>query len=445
VSEERNLARQLGFWAALAIGVGCTVGSGVFVSAGEVAKAAGSPALAVLSWIIGGLIVIPQMMVLGELATAYPENGGGYIYLSEAGSRPLAFLYGWATFLALDPPSISILSLAAVSYLGFFIPGLEGLTGKFVAVGLVLIFTAIHYRSVRTGGAVQVLLTGAKILPFAVVVGLGLFYFDAGNLFHVPEAVRGAPMANRLFAGISATSWAYVGMNAVCYITGEVRDPGRTMPRALVGAALVVTALYALVSLAVMGVMPFDKVISSSAPIADALSYMPAFSGMGPKFVSAAAVIVILGSLSSCVMYQPRLQYAMAKDGMFFKVFEHVHPKYDTPDWSILIQVGYGIILVFLSDLVTLLGYLTLVYLLMNMLIFGSIVFCRRKPDYRPAFRTPAWQLMTLIAVLGCGWMAYGTFLWAPVPGLIAAALVVVTGLPAYYYWDRKRARGGAA
>ena len=438
---ENNLSRKLGFWAALAIGVGTTVGSGVFVSAGEVARAAGSPTMAVLSWLLGGIIIIPQMLVLGELATAYPENGSGYVYLSEAGSRPLAFLYGWATFLALAPPSISILSLAAVSYLGFFIPGLGGLTGKFVAVGLVLVFTAIHYRSVQGGGSLQVLLTGAKILPFAVVVGLGLYYLNLNNLFHVPAAVASSSLSDRLFGGISATSWAYVGMTSICYMTGEVRDPGKTMPRALVGAALVVMALYSLVSLAVMGVMPFDKVLASEAPIADALNYMPAFSGMGPKFVSCAAVIVILGSLSSCIMYQPRMQYAMAKDGMFFKIFEHVHPRYETPDRSILIQVGYGILLVFLSDLVTLLGYLTLVYLLMNMLIFGSIIFCRRKADYRPAFRTPAWRLMTAVSVLGCGWMAYGTFLWAPVQGLVAAALVVVTGLPAFYYWDRKRTK----
>lgn len=437
MEQKKDLTRKLGLGTALAIAVGTTIGSGIFVSSGAVASAAGTPTIAILAWIIGGLLIIPQMMVLSELATAYPENGSGYIYLVKARSRPLAFLYGWASFFALDPPSISILALAAVSYISIFIPALTGLAGKFVAVALIIIFTALHYRSVKSGGFFQVLITIAKVVPFVIVIGLGLFYMKPDSFSYVPSGTK-VTFYSGLIAAVSATSWSYTGMSSVSYMSGEFKNPSKTLPRALIGAGIIVLAIYTLVCTSVIGIMPFDKLMKSNAAIADSLKFIPSFSGIASTFVSVTAIIVILGSLSSCIMFQPRMEYAMAKDNLFFKVFAHVHPKYETPDWSILFQVGYAIILVFLTDLVTLLGYFTLVLNLINILLYGSIIFCRKNPDYNPTYRTPVWGLMTAIAILGSAWLAWGTFMWAPYQGLIAALIVVVTGLPAYYYWNNK-------
>lgn len=168
----QELQRKLGFWAVLAIAVGTTVGSGIFVSVGEVAKAAGTPWLTVLAFVIGGLIVIPQMCVYAELSTAYPENGADYVYLKNAGSRPLAFLSGWASFWANDAPSLSIMALAIVSNLGFLTP-IDPLPGKFIAAGLIIAFMLLHLRSVEGGAAFQTLITIAKIIPFTIVIGLG--------------------------------------------------------------------------------------------------------------------------------------------------------------------------------------------------------------------------------------------------------------------------------
>lgn len=169
----QELQRKLGFWAVLAIAVGTTVGSGIFVSVGEVAKAAGTPWLTVLAFVIGGLIVIPQMCVYAELSTAYPENGADYVYLKNAGSRPLAFLSGWASFWANDAPSLSIMALAIVSNLGFLTP-IDPLLGKFIAAGLIIAFMLLHLRSVEGGAAFQTLITIAKIIPFTIVIGLGI-------------------------------------------------------------------------------------------------------------------------------------------------------------------------------------------------------------------------------------------------------------------------------
>lgn len=374
----QELQRKLGFWAVLAIAVGTTVGSGIFVSVGEVAKAAGTPWLTVLAFVIGGLIVIPQMCVYAELSTAYPENGADYVYLKNAGSRPLAFLSGWASFWANDAPSLSIMALAIVSNLGFLTP-IDPLLGKFIAAGLIIAFMLLHLRSVEGGAAFQTLITIAKIIPFTIVIGLGIFWFKAEN-FAAPTttAIGATGSFMALLAGISATSWSYTGMASICYMTGEIKNPGKTMPRALIGSCLLVLVLYTLLALVISGLMPFDKLANSETPISDALTWIPA-----------------LGSTA----------------GIFF---------------------------IFVSDLTSLLGYFTLVMCFKNTLTFGSIIWCRKRDDYKPLWRTPAFGLMTTLAIASSLILVASTFVWAPIPGLICAVIVIATGLPAYAFWAKR-------
>ncbi|WP_410013246.1 fructoselysine/psicoselysine transporter FrlA [Sodalis sp. C49] len=444
----KELQRKLGFWAVLAIAVGTTVGSGIFVSVGEVAKAAGTPLLTIAAFIIGGLIVIPQMCVYAELSTAYPENGADYIYLKKAGSRPLAFLSGWTSFWANDAPSLSIMALAIVSNLNFIVP-IDPLAGKALATALILLFMLLHLRSVEGGATFQTLITIAKIIPFAIVIGLGIFYIRGENLIAAPESLGATAGVGAglmaLLAGISATSWSYTGMASICYMTGEIKNPGKTMPRALIGSCLLVLVIYSLLALVITGLMPFDKLASSGTPISDALTYLPSLGAVAGTFVAITAVIVILGSLSSCVMYQPRLEYAMARDKLFFQCFAHVHPKYQTPDISIILQCALGIFFIYVSDLTSLLGYFTLVMCFKNTLTFGSIIWCRRRADYNPLWRTPAFGLMTFIALASSMILVASTFVWAPVPGLICAVIVIATGLPAYAFWERRNKRMSAS
>ncbi|WP_039832520.1 amino acid permease [Paenibacillus sonchi] len=430
-----SLTRKLGFWSALAIAVGTTVGSGIFVSSGDVAKAAGIPSISILAWIIGGVIAIPQVMVLAELSTAYPQNGSGYVYLNKAGWRPLAFLYGWATFWALDPPSISIMALAIVAYLASFFPFFAGIAGKLLGVAIILIITSIHYRSVKAGGSFQVIITAVKIIPFLIVIVLGFMYMNFDNFAYTPAA---GAASSSLIGGVSATTWAYTGMAAICFMAGEFKNPGKVLPRALISSVLVVLGLYTLLAVCVTGLMPFDKLMGSSSAVSDAVKYIPGLSGMASSFVAVTAIIVILGSLSSCIMFQPRLEYVMAKDGLFFQRFAKVHPKFETPSFSIIAQVTFACILVFFSNLTELLGYFTLIQLVINILDFAAVYKCRKREDYNPIYRMPMWRVTTILAILGAGWLAWGTFVWAPVQGMIAAAIVIATGLPVYYFWEKK-------
>ncbi|MGD1816152.1 MAG: amino acid permease [Pleomorphochaeta sp.] len=432
-----ELKRKLGLGAVIALGVGTTVGSGIFSSLSEVAGAAGSSLFLVLAFLIGGLLQIPSNFCYAELASAYPEDGGQYVYFREAGSRPLAFLCGWVSFWATDPPSISIMAIAIANYLAFFVP-VQGVLLKIVAVVLVLIFMMVHLRSVEGGGKFQTIITALKIIPFALIIGIGLFHIR-GDLFLSSVKLSGATTGFvALLAGISATTWSYDGMGAACYMSGEIKNPQKNMPKGLILTALIVLALYVGLTVVSSGLLSVNELSESSAPIALLASKIPVIGPYAGTIVAIMAIIVVIGSLSSCIMFQPRIEYAMAKDGLFFKKFGEIHPKYETPAFSIVVQCAVAIVLIFASSLSDLLGYFTLVALLKNFLTFGTLFVLRRKESFKPAYRMPGGLLMPIVAMVMTGTLIWSTFLWAPVAGLVCAVLAVATGLPAFYLWDRK-------
>jgi len=435
---QAELKRKLGLGAVIALGVGTTVGSGIFSSLGEVAGAAGSSLLLVLSFLIGGLVQIPANFCYAELASAFPEDGGQYVYFREAGSRPLAFLCGWISFWATDPPSISIMALAIANYLAFFIP-VHGLVLKLVAVAFVLIFMVVHLRSVEGGGRFQVIITALKIIPFVLIIGIGLFFIK-GELFLSSTPLKGftASGFTALLAGISATTWSFDGMGAPCYMSGEIKEPQKNLPKGLILTALIVLAIYVGLTLTASGLLSVDELASSYAPIALLASKIPFIGNFAGTAVAIMAVIVVIGSLSSCIMFQPRIEYAMAKDGLFFKSFAKVHPKFETPYFSILVQCAIAIVLIFASTLSDLLGYFTLVALVKNFLTFGTILVLRNKPNYKPTYRMPARILMVAVAMIMTGTLIWSTFMWAPVQGLVCAVIAVGTGLPVYYFWENR-------
>lgn len=305
----------------------------------------------------------------------------------------------------------------------------------------------MHLRSVEGGGAFQTIITALKILPFALIIGIGLFFLNGDLLLsgaRLSTATSGGILA--LIAGVSATTWSYDGMGAACYMSGEIKDPEKNMPRGLILTAVVVLALYAGLTTVASGLLSVEELVSSDAPIALLASKIPAIGNYAGTVVAVMAIIVVIGSLSSCIMYQPRIEYAMAKDNLFFKSFAKVHPKYQTPYFSIIVQCAVAIVLIFATSLSDLLGYFTLVALLKNFLTFGTIFVLRRKTEgYNPAYRMPGGYLMPIIAMFMTGTLIVGQFTYAPLAGILCALVAVGTGLPAFYMWDRKDKQDAAA
>ena len=336
------------------------------------------------------------------------------------------------------------MALAIVNYLAYFLP-MGALTLKLVATAFVLFFMFMHMRSVEGGGKFQTVITALKIIPFALIIGIGIFFIQGGN-FMSATRLSGAEAGGftALIAGVAATTWSYDGMAAACYMSGEIKDPEKNMPRGLILTAFIVLGLYSCLTLVASGLLTVEELAASDAPIALLASKIPVIGDAAGTIVAVMAVIVVIGSLSSCVMFQPRIEYAMAKDGLFFKSFGKVHPKYETPAFSIVVQCAVGIVLIFLTDISGLLGYFTMIALAKNAATFATIFVLRKKEGYNPSYRLPGGLIMPCIAIFMTCTLIWGELTYAPIPSLICAALAIGTGLPVYYFWEKKNKQQAA-
>jgi len=436
-----ELTRKLNLGHTVAIIVGTVIGSGVFITIPIVARETGSPLLAIFAWLIGGLIWIPQIFILSELGTAYPEEGFGFLYLKEAGSRPLAFLYVWTVFWTSDTPSITIITLSASSALAYFYPPLDStILGKILAALIILALTIVHYRDVKQGGNLQILLTIAKISPLILLIICSLFYFHSDNI--TSKSVTSwtdANIFNLLVAGIAATTWSYGGFPNILYMAGEIKNPQKNLPRSLIGSVLGITVAYVFIAMATITLVPHEELISFSGKFANPFQYLPFMAAIAGGFLAIAAFISMVGATNACIMVQPRIEYAIAKDGMFFPIFGRVHPRFHTPHISIVIQSGLAIILLFIGDIENLLGYFTLSYVVQNALVYATIFKLKKKANYRPSYHAPCWHLMAALAILIQIYLAYGTFLAYPLGGFLSAAILIITGLPIYFYFKSRK------
>jgi len=439
--------RQLSLLQTSSLVVGTVIGSGVFLSLPIVARIGLNPLLTVLIWFLGGVVWIPQILVLAEMGTAYPIQGGAYYYLNKAGSPFLAFFYTWTAFLTSDTPTLTIVALGAISALKFFSPLFgDPAIARVLAAALIIGLALLHYRSVRTGGNLQILLTIAKLTPLLSIVVIGMFFLGSGNTEGGTDPVSAAGIFAVITAGISSTLWSYAGFTNILYMAGEVKQPERTLPRALIGSLVFVMIAYTLISLCTSAIVPYGDLIAARGDFVNPFQYIGIGAAVAGGVFAVAVFISMLGVLNASIMVQPRLEYAIARDGLFFSVFGHLHPKYLTPDYSILIQCGLAIVLFLLGDIENMIGYFTLSYALQNGIVYGAIFFLRKREDYHPTYRSPWWKGMAVLAMATQIYVAVGTFLAYPTGGLLASLFLILSGLPVYFYYaSRKRSLSGAS
>ncbi len=435
--------RELNLLQTSAVIIGQVIGSGIFINVPLVAGIVDNIWMSVFVWFLGGLLWIPPILILAEMGTAYPKQGGPYYFINKAGSPFLAFMYTWTAFLTSDTPTLTIIGLLAADALTFFFPELGiAIYAKAFAALLIILFAFIQYRGVKRGANIQVFLTFAKLLPLLAVVVIGVFFFTSGNLQidSFVKTTEGEPISiSMILAGVAATVWAYAGFLNILYTSGEVKNPNRVLPISLIGSVLFVMAAYILISICTGAIVPFDILTSiEEGKFVNPFAYLNVFSEYAGGIFAVAVFVSMLGVMNSSVLTQPRLEYAMAKDGLFFKSFGRLHPEYLTPDFSIIIQSILAIFLLFLGNIGDLLGYFTLSYLLQNTLVFGSIFFLRKKADYNPHFKAPAWLLMAILSIIIQIFIIYGTFTAFPTWGVVSCIILILTGLPLYLFFKSK-------
>ena len=435
---EQHLTRRLGLATAIALGVGTTVGSGIFSSVGGVAGTAGTPLLTILAFLIGGLIMIPQNLCYTELMTAYPEDGLFIVYFREAGWNFLSFFGGWSCFWATDPVGIAIMSLTVSNYMAYFTGWAPGVISA-VAVGLIVVFTLLHMIKMDAGAKFQNIITSVKIVPFIVLVIIGLFCIKGSNYAVAPVAGV-SPGVMSLILGIAATTWSYDGMQTCGTMAGEIKNPDKNLPIALIGTVILVTLLYTGLSTACVGLCDVSVLAASDAPVATAFENIPLIGKSAGTIAAILAVIVVTGSLSSLIMFQARVEYKAATEGFWWRSWAKVHPVWQTPYVSMLWQSAFAIVLVFMTSLQTLLGYFTLICLIRNALTFCTWFKVRHKDNYHPTWKMPGGALMAILAIVPTVILIVTTFIDAPLFGTVAAVLAIGSAVPFYFYFKKANA-----
>ncbi|HEX3156978.1 MAG TPA: amino acid permease [Gemmatimonadaceae bacterium] len=431
---EDRLPRTLGVWSAAAAAVGLTIGSGIFRVPSIIAAETGSVGASSLVWLLGGLISLCGALTLAELAAMFPRAGGLYVYLREAYGPLAAFLFGWSWFFIRSAASAGT-ALIFVAYLRTFVP-LDDAAGRAVAVALIVLVGAANYRSVRLGALVQNVSTVGKV---------GAILLAAVAIFALGEVQGGSLAQPLVFAPSSwggfgvaliAVLFAYDGWIAATLVAGEVRDPGRALPRALVGGTALIVATYLIINAADFFALPLADLAASSAVAADAMTRV---AGPGGAAVVAALVMLsTFGGLNAGLMTGPRVFYAMAEDRLFFRGVAAVHPRYRTPHVATVLLVLLTSLNASVRTFEQLAeAFVLLLYPFLALTVAGVFVLRRRRPDLARPYRTTGYPVVPLIFLVGTVAMMANALLERPSATLLSAA-IVAAGVPVYLIWRRR-------
>lgn len=427
----------LGFLSATAIVVGEVIGVGIFLTPAGMAKSLGSPALLATVWLATGASAIAGALCFGSLAARYPESGGGYVYLRRIYGPLPAFLYGWMSLLVIDGGVAAALASGFSSQISYIFT-LSQISRRAVAVGVILILSIVNFMGTRFGvnfvRALTILKLGA--LAFLAVWGFGLGLGDWSNF--VPFAARrpgSPPLAGALVGGLIAAFFSFGGWWDLGKLTGETRDPGRTVPRALVAGVSIITLVYITISAVFLYLVSIANVTSDKNFAAQAGEAL--FGRSGGVVFSLIVVASVLGSLAALMTTAPRVYVAMARDGLFFATAGRVHPKTGAPFVAGGIQAIAASILVVSGSFDQILAYFIVPMLVFLGLIVAGVYVVKPNRDGAAGTRIPGYPATPIVFLAPLAALFPMLLLDDPVRGSIGLG-VVAAGIPAYYLMFRR-------
>jgi APA family basic amino acid/polyamine antiporter len=430
----RSLARELTLPAAVALVIGQVIAVGIFLTPGTIIRTLASPFLIAMVWLVMGGLAICGALAYGALAAKFPQAGGGYVYLRETYGTRLAFLYGWKCLLIMDPGITAALAMGFAAYASYLVPlGPGGM--RAAAIAAIAALALVHVVGLRPGARLLKILAIVKI---ALILGLVLAAVaspagDASHFVPFVERRAGAPPFGVALAGaFVSVFFAFGGWWEVTKVAGEIRDPERTLPRALWMGLLAVTLLYLAVTFAFVYVLPIAAVQPGEAFVAQVGTVM--FGEWGGRAVASVVVVSVLGSLAAMLMVAPRLYFAMARDGVFPDAAASVHPRFGTPARAIAIQAALACLLVTLGTFESIVSYFVFITVLFIALT-GASIFVLKSRD--PGWHVPGYPwapalflaMVTLLLVL--------LLLNSPRQAVLGLGIVLL-GLPVYRVAGRR-------
>ena len=453
-TESRSLVRGLGPWDAALVTIGSVLGTGIFITTGDIARVLPHSGLLLLVWILGGLATLTGALTYAELGALFPRAGGQYHFLKEAYGRFWGFLFGWVAFLVIQGGGIATLAVGFGEYLGAFLPffstthvlftmplgsfswAVNG--GQLAGALAILLLTAINYVGLKEGAGVQNAITVVKV---GSIVGLALFGLlvpaTASPRFFAP--LPGGNVLAAVGVAMVAVLWSFDGWYAVTNLAGEMRRPERNLPLGLVGGTVAVTLLYVFMNLVYVRALPVEA-MGDTARIGETAA-TALFGPIGGRLITVAVLISTFGCISSTILYAGRIYLPMAQDGVFFPALARIHPRYLTPSASILAQGLWAAALTFSGSYEALYTYVTFVVVLFHAATGAAVIVLRKtQPDAPRSYRVWGYPWVPLVFIVSSLVLVANTLFQKPTESLWGL-LIVGLGLPAYLYW--RRAGGG--
>jgi amino acid transporter len=440
-----SLTRQLGLWSAVAVLVGSTIGSGIFRSpAGVTAKLPGPlPLMSV--WVAGGLFALCGALTLAELSGELPATGGMYVFIREGWGRLAAFLFGWSELVLIRAASLGAISTTFSEYLlrvlGFD-PSVAPYSDwvHYVAAVAIALTATFNYIGVRTSSFVLNLTTLAKYggLLFIILLALAIGLPRTGGHF-TPAVPAGSFHVAAFGLALVSVLWAFDGWADLSFVAGEVRDPRRVLPRAIIIGTVAVIAIYLLANVAYLAVMPVDEIKGSKLVAADVAQRL--IGAPGVVFVAVTVMLSTFGTLNATLLTAPRVFFAMADDGLFFRSVARVHPRFGTPYVAILLATGLGVVFVLLRTFEQLADIFVTAIVPFYALAVASVFVLRRRAGYAPPFRTPGYPVVPALFILATLFLL-GNAILDPTSrwGTLAVLGVILVGIPVFYLTVGRRA-----
>ena len=443
-TEKTEFKREIGVFGGVSIIGGIMIGSGIFYLGSYVLMRTGmSQGMALLCWIIGGLVSLLGGLCFAELGASMPKAGGMTVYLNEAYHPLVGFLNGFSSWIIGGPGSIAGLAIALPTALRTFVPGLTDTWVKVIAIALTVALTAYNYFGVKVGSILQNVSMVAKLIPIGIILVAALV---AGQVSPDLSLAPKVAMDNSLGAfgaiafAVVATLWAYEGWTNLNTVTEEVKNPKRNLPLALIIAIGGITVLYTLFNFAIYRVLPLEQIsemIGNENYFLGTEVAKTILGNAGATIVTAGMIISIFGSLNGCILAFPRMYYAMAEEGHFFRSFKKLHPKYKIPHVPLIVQGVISIVLIVFRSLDQLTNLVIFTGMLYNFLTVLAVPILRKKyPDIERPYKLWGYPVTVIIAALLFLGLVVNTFFDDPVSAFMGMGVVVV-GVVLYFVFDR--------
>jgi APA family basic amino acid/polyamine antiporter len=434
-----RLRRAIGLPHATAMVVGTIIGASIFVQPSEITGQISSITGIFLVWLISGILTFFGALVCAEMASIFSQSGGVYVYLKEAFSPSIGFLWGWGMFWSVHSGIIAAIAVIFSRYCAYFFP-LNGVGVRVVSIAVILILSAVNYVGVKQGSTLQTLFTLGKVISILLIIAAGFAlgsrvpeHFATGDILPVDLSL------SSFFAAMIAGLFAFGGWHMVTYNSEETINPRKTIPRALMLGTLIVTLCYIALNAVYMYILPLDSVASSSRIAADAADSLVG-SG-GGAFMSGLVIFSTFGALSGIVLCGPRVYYSMARDGLLFGWIGEIHSRYRTPHKAVVLQAAWSSVLVATGTYRVL--FTRVIYTewaFFGLMALGLFVL-RRKSGIVRGYRIWGYPVIPAVFIISSFAIVVNQIITDPKESLFGLSLVLI-GLPVYYLWSRRMHRG---